>query len=48
MSGGHGKLMGVYEGFGGRRKRLYRPCFSAHEMNGLGEFGRLKSIYGVL
>lgn len=31
MSRCHGKLTGVYEGFGGRGKRLYRPFFSAHE-----------------
>lgn len=31
MSGGHSKLTEVYEGFGGRGKRLYRPFFSALE-----------------
>lgn len=27
MSGGHGRLTEVYEGFGGRGRRLYRPFF---------------------
>lgn len=31
MSGGHDKLTEVYEGFGGRGKRLYHPLFSGRE-----------------
>lgn len=37
MSGGHGKLTEVYEGFAARGKRLYRPFFPARE-NGIGLF----------
>ena len=48
MNGGNGKLTEVYEGFGGRGRRLYRPFFESAKMNELLEFGRLASIYGVL
>lgn len=31
MNGGNGKLTEVYEGFGGRGRRLYRPFFRERE-----------------
>lgn len=35
MSGGYGKLTEVYEGFGGRGRRLCHPSFKRAKMNGL-------------